>query len=164
MKKIKVYYEDFIKTKKKPQISTRLQKFERRIELIYDFFLEYFEIYHASKFPRISLTDDFYCIRDNISSEFLLKFKETKEFKNFNYEFLNVLEVQNIFKPINQNILQEIGNDGLLFNKQCENKHIVLNIENNFYNFLKSLAKDNIITIDSNTYLKYLSTKNSKMT
>jgi hypothetical protein len=111
---------------------------------------------------NISLNKTFYCIKEHLTIHFFDKFKETSDYKEYNYNFLSLIEVQNIFKPINENIIKDMSSEGHLLGRQNENLKLILNIETNFYNFLKSQSKDNNLIIDANAYFTYLSLKKSR--
>ncbi len=140
----------------------KLQKFQDRINKIYNFFLEYYKLHDVELCPKVSVNQSIYCIKEHITNDFLHKFKETSDYKEYNFNFLSVIEVQNIFKPANDNIINDISSEDHLLGKQNENLKLILNIETNFYNFLKSQSKDKNLTIDMNAYFSYLSYKKSR--
>ena len=151
---------DYISTRKRSQISTKLQRYKKRILLIKDnLFLFHKFLEKGNIFKVLKEQQSFFLIKQSINQEFLDFFKKSPAYCEVEFKFLYLIENQNVFISDNLDLSNDLKNNGIEHGDNYNNVQCILNIDSLFYMFLKSQIKDSKITLDSKAFFEFFKYK-----
>jgi hypothetical protein len=147
----------FIPTRKKFQITTKIQKFGDRLTEIAKFF-ETHHIESCKNFYEILKhkheREMFDTVKRHLTPDFFSNFKKIEVFRKENFSFLNILDRQQIFS--NKFIAEDMKKLAIPDSGRYRGMSCYLSINKDIGSFLNSINTGHKTVINSQTYFEYL--------